>query len=88
MRERALQQAGELRGGSAFGAGQMAAADFALSPSITFSNHDAGGLGAGAFGLLGTVAANVKFKEASTLLTLVDNRSGVQLAAAGRPRRR
>lgn len=86
LQERALQQSGELREQSNFGRGQMASADFSLSPSITFSNQDAGGLsgglGAGMFGLLGSVAAHLKFKEASTLLTLVDNRSGVQLAAA------
>jgi len=34
------------------------------------------------FGALGRLAGGVKFREASTLLTMVDNRSGVQLAAA------
>ena len=79
--------------GAALGAamgGDAGRLRFALSPSITFSNQDAGGLGASVLGwgggllggVLGAVSANLKFKEASTLLTLVDNRSGVQLAAA------
>lgn len=85
MQERALQESGEMRKGSNFGKGQMVSADYSLSPSITFSNQDAGGIGAGLggyFGILGAVAGSMKFKEASTMLTLVDNRSGVQLAAS------
>jgi hypothetical protein len=86
--ERTLEASGEMRQGSNFGKGQMVAADYSLNPSIAFSQSDAGGLGAalGGFGrqlgMLGAVAGNVKFKEASTMLTLVDNRSGVQLGAA------
>ncbi|MET0507216.1 MAG: peptidoglycan-binding protein, partial [Burkholderiaceae bacterium] len=63
-------------------------ADYSMNPSISFSQRDAGGIGAalGRFnstlGLAGAVAGNVKFREASTMLTLVDNRSGVQLAAS------
>lgn len=85
MGERALRESGEMRQGSNFGKGQMVAADYSMSPSITFSNQDAGGAGAalgGYFGFFGALAGSLKFKEASTLLTLVDNRSGVQLAAA------
>lgn len=88
MQERALEQSGEMRGGSNFGKGQMVAADYTMTPSMTFSNQDAGGVGAAlggisrSLGVLGAVAGNLKFKEASTMLTLVDNRSGVQLAAA------
>ena len=86
MQERALQQSGELRSNSNFGKGQMVSADYTLSPTITFSNTNAGNLGALVGGLLGPVGAIVggsaSAKEASTLLTLVDNRSGVQLAAA------
>lgn len=86
--ERNLEASGEMRQGSNFGRGQMVSADFSLNPSISFSQSDAGGVGAalGGFGrslgLLGAVAGNMKFKEASTMLTLVDNRSGVQLGAA------
>ena len=86
--ERNLERSGEMRAGSNFGKGQMVAADYSMNPSITFTNNDAGGVGAalGRFspglGLFGAVAGSVKFKEASTMLTLIDNRSGVQLASA------
>jgi curli biogenesis system outer membrane secretion channel CsgG len=86
MMERSLDSSGELRQGSNFGKGQLVAADYSLNPSITFSNQNAGGIGGALGGLFGTVGAAVggslNFKEASTLLTLIDNRSGVQLAAA------
>ena len=86
MMERSLDSSGELRQGSNFGKGQMVAADYSMNPSITFSNQNAGGIGGALGGLFGTVGAAVgsslNFKEASTLLTLIDNRSGVQLAAA------
>jgi curli biogenesis system outer membrane secretion channel CsgG len=85
--ERALQQSGELRGGSNFGQGQMVAADYSMNPMITFNARGTQGLGgalagiphAGAFGFL---AGGLSKNEASTTLTMVDNRSGVQLAAA------
>ena len=85
--ERALNQSGELRGGSNFGAGQVVAADYAMSPMITFSQKDTQGLGAALsvlpyVGAFGALAGGVRTNEASTTLTLVDNRSGVQLAAA------
>lgn len=86
MQERALSQSGELRSNSNFGKGQMVSADYSLSPSITFSNNNAGGMGTAVGGLFGSVGAlvggSLSAKEASTLLTMVDNRSGVQLAAA------
>ena len=86
MQERELAKSGELRANSKFGGGQMVSADYSLSPSITFSNNNAGGFGAAVGGLFGSVGAAVggslNAKEASTLLTLVDNRSGVQLAAS------
>jgi curli biogenesis system outer membrane secretion channel CsgG len=90
--ERDLERSGETRQGSDFGKGQMVAADYAMNPSITFSSRDSGGLGAAVGGLtsklgswgsaVGSVAGSLKFREASTMLTLIDNRSGVQLAAA------
>lgn len=86
QQERALQQSGELRSNSNFGKGQMVSADYSLNPSITFSEKGTGGVGAamGLFGggLLGAVAGGIKFNDASTMLVLVDNRSGVQLSAA------
>jgi len=89
-RERALMQSGEMRGGSNFGRGQMVASDYGLSPEIVFSNSDAGGLGGALGGLVGggrgraiaQLGASMQTKEASALLTLIDNRSGVQVAAA------
>ncbi|CAG9932018.1 CsgG/HfaB family protein [Candidatus Nitrotoga arctica] len=86
MGERALAESGELRNNSKFQKGQMVAADFSMSPSITFSNTNAGGAGAAIGGLMGSFGAllgsSISAKESSTMLTLVDNRSGVQLAAA------
>ena len=87
--ERMLEQSGEMREGSNFGKGQLVAADYTMSPSITFSKKGTGGIGAslgGLFGsvgrLAGAVAGGIKSNEASTTLLLIDNRSGVQLAAA------
>src|SRR5688572_7111344 len=89
-RERALMQSGEMRQGSNFGRGQMVASDYGLSPEIIFNNNNAGGMGAslgslvgGRYGgVLAAVGGNLQTKEASTLLTLIDNRSGVQVAAS------
>jgi Curli production assembly/transport component CsgG len=87
MQERALAAAGESRAGSNMGKGQMAAADYTMSPTITFSQQGTGGLGGflgGRFGgnIGGVIAGGVKFSEASTMLLLVDNRSSVQLSAS------
>ena len=85
--ERALQQSGEMRGGSNFGKGQMVAADYTMSPSIQFSQNT-GGIGgalggfSGALGVAGAIAGGMKTNEAATTLIMIDNRSGVQLAAA------
>jgi curli biogenesis system outer membrane secretion channel CsgG len=83
--ERELQLSGELRGNSQFGKGQMVSADYSLSPEVTFSERDTGALG-GVLGMLspvaGMIAGGVRTHEAATVLTLVDNRSGVQVAAA------
>ncbi len=88
MQERALESTGEMRQGSNFGKGQMVAADYSMSPSINFSKKGTGGVGGalGSFGKWGSVASTVvgglKANEASTTLLMIDNRSGVQLAAA------
>lgn len=90
MQERALEKSGEIREGSDFGKGQMVAADYTISPSITFSQKGTSGAGGalgGLFGSAGRLAAGViggglKSNEASTTLLLIDNRSGVQLGAA------
>ncbi|WP_255412083.1 CsgG/HfaB family protein [Desulfonatronum sp. SC1] len=91
--ERQLMQSGELRGGSNFGKGQMVAADYTISPSIQFSEKGTGGVDAFTGGLLRRVvpgagsavvgaAGSLRSNEAATTLLLVDNRSGLQLAAA------
>jgi curli biogenesis system outer membrane secretion channel CsgG len=91
MQERSLDRSGETREGSNFGKGQMVAADYTINPTITFSAKDTGGL-SGALGgfsrqlgslsaAAGAVAGSLKTREASTMLTLIDNRSTVQLAA-------
>jgi hypothetical protein len=83
MQERALQQSGEMRGGSNFGQGQMVAADYTMSPSIQFSgNTGRGSVGSYLPGIAGVIAGSVGRNEAATTLLLIDNRSGVQISAA------
>ncbi len=84
--ERMLEDSGELRQSSNFGKGQMVAADYNLIPSLVFSDSDTGGIGAAIGGLFGSVGAllggSLKFADAQSVMTLVENRSGVQVAAA------
>jgi hypothetical protein len=86
--ERDLEKSGEMRGGSRFGKGQMVAADYTMSPSIQFSQQtgsSSGGLSSftrGLGGVFSAIAGSVKTNEAETTLVMIDNRSGVQLAAA------
>lgn len=91
MRERALERSGEARAGSGFQRGQMVTADLSLTPNIIFTGDTGGGGGAaglasylpGMAGIIGgAVASSVKFHEAETILTVVDNRRGVQVAVA------
>ncbi len=85
--ERQLQRSGEMRAGSNMGQGQMVAADYTMNPSIQFSQNT-GGMGGAlgglsrSLGVLGAIAGGLKTNEASTTLIMIDNRSGVQLAAA------
>jgi len=84
--ERELMQSGELRKTSNIGKGQMVAADYTMTPSITFSQKGTGGVNGLVGGRIGVVASliggSMKSNEASTMLLLTDNRSGIQLAAA------
>lgn len=84
--ERELMEAGQLRKTSNIGKGQVVAADYTATPSITFSQKGTGGAGALLGGMLGSVGSliggSIKSNEASTMLLLTDNRSGIQLAAA------
>ena len=89
-RERDLQRSGEMRQGSNFGGGQMVASDYGLSPEVVFSSDNAGSIGGVLGGLIGggrgravaAVGGGLQTRQASALLTLVDNRSGVQVAAS------
>lgn len=86
MQERALERSGETRKGSGFGKGKMVAADFTIRPEIFFSNEDTGGV-SGLIGAIlgpaaGAIAGGFSTKETQTTLVLIENRSGVQLAAA------
>ena len=87
QQERELAASGELRKNSKMHKGQMVAADYIVEPSVTFSNSNAGGIGGligGTFGgsLGAAIGGSMHAKEASTMLTMIDSRSGVQLAAA------
>lgn len=88
-RERALAASGNTRADSNMGRGQLVAADYALSPEILFSNSNAGGATLGLASLLGSkgaavarAAGGLQTKEATAMLSLVDNRSGVQVAVS------
>jgi curli biogenesis system outer membrane secretion channel CsgG len=87
-RERQIAGAGQARAGSNFGGGQMVAADYSINPEVLVSGRNtSGGGGAlaglgGSLGLIGAVAGGIRTNEAATMLTLVDNRSGVQIAAS------
>ena len=89
MQERQLENSGQLRQKSNMGGGQMVTADFIMTPSVVFSENNAGGVGAGVAGLfgrraaaVGAIAGGIKFKEAQTSMLVADARSGVQVAAA------
>ncbi len=49
--ERDLAHAGELRAGSNMGGGQMVTADFVLTPTVVFSEDDAGAIGGAVSGV-------------------------------------
>ncbi len=90
MQERALGASGELQRDQNIGKGQMVAADFIVTPSVVFSENNAGGIGGALGGLLGggrgqaigAIAGGLKFKQAETSMLLVDSRSGIQVASA------
>lgn len=89
-RERDLQNSGEMRSGSKFGKGQMVSSDYGLTPEVIFNENNAGGMSGLVGGLVGgftgnaiaAIGASTKSRKASTMLTMVDNRSGVQIAVA------
>lgn len=67
----------------------MVAADYTISPEIFFSGENvSGGVGGvaaragGWLGVVGALAGGFNKKETQITLILIENRSGVQLAAA------
>jgi curli biogenesis system outer membrane secretion channel CsgG len=85
QQERALADAGQLRGGSNVGEGQMQVADFVLTPAVQFSESNTGGISGALFnrlGPLGAVLGGLRFKEAETSIVLSDVRSSIQVASA------
>lgn len=80
------RNSGEFRAGSQQQAGQRVAADYFMDPQIIINNDSTGKL-AGALGGLvgrgfGTVAGSLETKASVVTLTLMDIRSGVQIAIA------
>jgi len=90
LAERGLSYSGELQHDQNVGKGQMVAADFILTPSVVFSENNAGGIGGALGGIIGGgsgraiagLAGGVKFKQAETSMLLADSRSGIQVASA------
>jgi curli biogenesis system outer membrane secretion channel CsgG len=87
-RERAIAASGQGRAGSNMGGGQMVAADYSMTPEVLVSARGTSGGGGGlgglsrSLGVLGAIAGGIRTNEASTMLMLTDNRSGVQVAAS------
>ena len=78
------ERAGQLHQGNSMRKMQMAAADYTATPSMSFGARGTGRVSDLAGGLpapIGPAAAS-PFNEASTMLLLTDNRSGIELAAA------
>lgn len=87
-RERQIAGSGQARANSNFGGGQMVAADYSITPEVLVSGRNTSGVGGGlagvggSLGVVGAIAGGIRTNEAATMLTLVDNRSGVQIAAS------
>ena len=82
-RNRDLQSQGMLKEDSNMAKGQMVGADYTITPNVLFFQDDigraVGALRPGLAGVLGEL--KVSKKEAQVVLFLIDNRSGVQVAA-------
>ena len=63
QKERALASGGEMRVGSNVGKGQMVTADFIVTPSVVFSENNAGGVGGGLGGLIGGRAGALRRRD-------------------------
>jgi hypothetical protein len=86
LQERALAEGGLLQSTSNMGKGQIATADFVLTPDVVYKSRNTSGAGAALGGLFGPLGAAVgggfKTRAAETVLTLVDVRSSIQVASA------
>ncbi|WP_423453913.1 CsgG/HfaB family protein [Ottowia sp. VDI28] len=91
IREQELKEEGVLRQKSTVAKGKGYEAQYTLTPSLTFSEQDAGRGLAGMIAMipvlrdiagLAGIAEQVKFKEAQTALLLSDNETTEQVAAA------
>lgn len=91
IKEQELKDAGVLRQNSTVAKGKGYEAQYTLTPSLTFSEQDAGRSIAGVIAMipvlrdiagLAGLAEQVKFKEAQTALLLTDNETTEQVAAA------
>jgi len=85
-RERALMHSGQARANSNFGGGQVVASDYALSLDVIFSEEDAGGARGVMSGIgrafFGGLVSRARTQQASVMMALVDNRSGVQISVS------
>jgi curli biogenesis system outer membrane secretion channel CsgG len=90
VRDLDLQRAGLVRRQRIVTKGNVVEAHFTLIPDVVFSEQNAGGMGAAIGGLIPVPGANlagallggVKFREAQAVLTLTDNNTTEQVAAA------
>lgn len=89
IQEKQLSASGDLQSNSNVGKGQLATADYVVTPDVAFAENNAGGLGGalgflpGAAGKIGAgLAAGMKFKTAQTTMVLSDARTSVQVISA------
>ena len=83
-----LQQEGLMRKQDNVRRGNVVEAHYTLIPDVVFTENNAGGLGGAVAAFvprapaLGAVVGGMKFKEAQVVLTLTDNNTTEQIAAA------
>ena len=88
VQEQELQEAGILRKATTVHKGKGYEAQYTITPSLTFSERDAGREVSGILGMIPVLnklvgmADNVKLKEAQVALLLTDNETTEQVAAA------
>jgi hypothetical protein len=82
QQERQLAKDGELRTNANMGKGQIVAADYAIAPQLLFQASSGGGGVVGFIPFAGLIAGAMKKSSAQAIVTLVDNRNGVQVSVA------